>query len=191
MSGAEFIAILGVAASASQLIDYSLKVIGTLSEIYNRVKDAPTRVVRYTTQINQIVAAGRAIEEYRDLHTSLIDSQLQNTLAEVRHLLQVLEAIRRDYTTGSSQKRVWKKIVGSKERRMLTCFEKLEKEKTALILCITVVHTQALQSIGNGVDILVERDMSKDAERAKKFEEKSKKAQVSKTFTVKTISAQC
>ncbi|KAE8445372.1 hypothetical protein EG329_013494 [Mollisiaceae sp. DMI_Dod_QoI] len=61
---------------------------------------------------------------------------------------------------------------------MLTCFEKLEKEKTALILCITVVHTQALQSIGNGVDILVERDMSKGAERVKKVEEKSKKAQV-------------
>ncbi|CZR68475.1 uncharacterized protein PAC_18374 [Phialocephala subalpina] len=160
MSGIELIAVLGVAASAAQLIDYSLRVIGTISEIYSRVEDAPKRVVRYTAQINQIIAASKAIEEYQDLHTLLVDTQLQNTLAEIKHLHKALGAIHRDYTTGSSRKRVWKAIVGSNEKRILTSFERLEKEKTALILCITVNHTKKLQTIGAGVEILVEREMA-------------------------------
>jgi hypothetical protein len=159
MSGVELIAVLGVAASAAQLINCSLNVIGTISEIYSRVKDAPNRMIRYTTQINQIIAACRAIQGYKDLNTPLIGHQLQSTFAELEHLHQTLGIICHDYTTGSSRKRVWKTFVGRKEKVIVTCFERLEKEKAALILCINIVHTQTLQNIENGVGVLVERAM--------------------------------
>jgi hypothetical protein len=151
MSGVEFIVALGVAASAAQLIDCSIKVIGTISEIHSRVKDAPNRIIRYTTQINQIIAACRAVQGHKDLDTPLISHQLQSTFAELEHLHQALGIIRHDYTTGSSRKRVWKTIVGRKENGIETCFERLEKGKAALILCINIVHTQTLQNIENGV----------------------------------------
>jgi hypothetical protein len=161
MSGLELIAAVGVAASAVQLVDYGLKVIGTISETYSRVKDAQNRVARYTTQIHQIIEVGRAIQQNQALQSPLIHNQLQNTLTEVKQLHQVLGVIRLDYTTGSSTKRVWKAILGDNERRMLTCFERLEREKTALILCVVVVKTQPVQAIGNEVDALEERDMQK------------------------------
>jgi hypothetical protein len=187
MSGAEAIAVLGVVASAAQLVDYSLKVIGAISDIYDRVKGAPNRVARYTTQIYQITETGRAIQENQNLQNPLIHSQLRSTLAEVEHLHKVLSIIRLDYTTGSGTKRVWKAIVGDKERRMLTCFKRLEKEKLALILCITVVQAQHQQTIGSGVELLVEREMPGFgiSELIEKYNDKSKNSKVSQKSFVR------
>ncbi|CZR68737.1 uncharacterized protein PAC_18636 [Phialocephala subalpina] len=159
MSGLELITVIGVAASAAQLVDYSLKLIRTISEIYNRAKDAETRLVRYTSQIYQILEVGRAIQDNEDLQSPLVHNQLQCTLAEVKQLDRDLGVIYLDYTTGSGRRRAWKAIVGNKEKRILESFETLEKEKTALILCIVVVHNHHLQGIGNSVDILVKREM--------------------------------
>jgi hypothetical protein len=159
MSGLELIAVVGVAASAAQLIEYSLKIIGMVAEIYSRIRDAPKRIVQYTTQINQIIAACRAIQEYKSLDTPLIDDQIRSIFGELKHLDLALTGIRRDYTAGSKSKRAWKTIVSNKEKSIVTCFERLEKEKTALILCINVVHIQTLRNIGSGVDILIERGM--------------------------------
>lgn len=185
MSGLELITVLGVAASAAQLIDYSLKVIAAVSDIYSRVKDAPKRVVRYTSQVHALVEAGRAIQDIQDLRRSrLVYCQLEATLLEVKQLDQVLACIRLDYTTGSRSKRVWRTIVGDKERRILTCFERLEKEKTALILCISVVHTQTLQTIGNGVELLVERDMGRVSDLVGKFNGKNTNQKVSSDTAV-------
>jgi hypothetical protein len=158
MSGLELITAVGVAASAAQLVDYSLKVIGTISEIHNRVKNAQSRATQYTSQINQIIEVGQAIQYNHELQSPLINSQLQKTLVEVEQLHSVLRTIHRDYTTGSRRKRIWKAIVGDQERRIVASFETLEKEKTALILCIVVVHNQTLQTIGNGVETLVEKE---------------------------------
>jgi hypothetical protein len=132
-------------------------VIATISEIYSRVKDAQSRAAQYTSQINQIIEVGQAIQYNRELQSPLINSQLQKTLAEVEQLHNVLRTIHQDYTTGSRRKRIWKAIVGHQERQIVASFETLEKEKTALILCIVVVHNQAPQTIGNGVETLVER----------------------------------
>jgi len=178
MSGAEVILALGVAASAAQLVEYSIKAIRIMSEIYIRVNDAPKRIVRYTAQIHQIIEAGRAIQETRQLQSPLIHGQLQNVLAEVKHLDQLLGVVRLDYTTGSSTKRVWKKFVGHEERHILTCFKRLEKEKTALLLCLSVFQTQALQKIGNRVETLVERDMSQIMDLIEKFNGESSKTKL-------------
>lgn len=182
MSGLELITVLGVAASAIQLMDYSSKAIEAISDIYTRVKDAPSRIVQYTTQIHQIIDIGREIQENTKFQSALVESQVQHTLAEIKHLLQILTVIRHDYTTGPSRKRIWKAIVGQKERHLLKSFERLEKEKIALILCITVVHTQKLETIGNGVEVLVEREMgigSDIREKLKAKKEKQTKQKVS------------
>ncbi|RDW75657.1 hypothetical protein BP5796_06478 [Coleophoma crateriformis] len=159
MAGLELITALGVAASAAQLIDYSLKVVGTISEVYNRAKDAQHRVHRDISQVEEIIELGRAIEGNHILQDPLIRSPLGNILTTVKQLHEVLSVVLHDYTTGSTTRRIWKTVIGSEERRIVPNFERLEKQKTALIVCIGVVHSQTLQTIGNGVATLVERDM--------------------------------
>lgn len=160
MSGLEIIRVRGVATSAAQFVGCSLKVIAGVSNIYSRVKDALMRIVRYTSQVHALIEARQAIQGVQGSQRSaLVHRQLEATVLEFKQLDQIPTGIRSDYTTGSKSKRVWKAIVGDKERRILACFERLEKGKTALILCISVIHTQTLQTIGNGAELLVERDM--------------------------------
>lgn len=82
MSSDELTVVLGVVVSAAQLIDYNLKITGTMSEIYNRVKDAPERIVRYTIHIYQIIIACGVIQVCTDLNILLIEHQLQSISAE-------------------------------------------------------------------------------------------------------------
>jgi len=59
---------------------------------------------------------------------------------------------------------------------MLTSLERLEKEKTALILCISFSHTETLHTIRNGVDELVGTTPVVDS-IGSQFSEVSKRAQ--------------
>ncbi|RFU35576.1 hypothetical protein B7463_g836, partial [Scytalidium lignicola] len=97
----------------------------------------------------------------------------------IDYSFKILDRVRLDYTTGSSRKRVWKAIVGAKEKGMLTSFEKLEKAKINLILCISAGYTQTLHSIENSVGILVENssfgDLLELPEPAKNFQIHSEK----------------
>ena len=61
MSGLELLGILGVAANVGQLLDYSLRLVSSVSEVYSRVKDAPEMVLYYTAQISQLVETAREI----------------------------------------------------------------------------------------------------------------------------------
>ncbi|KUJ14995.1 uncharacterized protein LY89DRAFT_127360 [Mollisia scopiformis] len=180
MSGLELITALGVAASVAQLIEYSLKVIKTISEINSRVKNASSCIAQCNKQIRQLIQVGQAIQGNENFHSDLIACQLQNTLAEVKHLHELLGQVWLDYTTGSSGKRIWKAVVGDKERHMLKSSERLEKEKTSLIICIGVFQSQTLQTIEAGVEILVDRDMPKVQDVLDKLKMSSKKSKAKK-----------
>jgi hypothetical protein len=155
MSGLEFLGILGVAASVGQLLDCSLRLVSSVSEVYSRVKDAPEMVLYYTAQISQLVETSREIQQDCELqHKPMVDVHVNATLAEAVKLQRIIDRVLSDYTEGSSQKRVWKKALGSQEKRIISSFERLEKEKTALILSISFSQTGTLRKIHNGVEEL-------------------------------------
>jgi hypothetical protein len=152
MSGLE---VLGVLASIVQLLDCGLKISLLVREIYSKVRDAPESVSIHTAQIRQLVDTARFIERSRDLQNPRVDFHIKATLAEAERLLQILEHMVNDYSKGSNKRRIWKTLIRAGERQMLTGFERLEKEKTALILCINFVHTETLGNISDGVNELI------------------------------------
>jgi hypothetical protein len=148
--------IVGVLASVSQLLDYSLIIMSPFSEIYSRVKDAPEGAHRHLAQIYQLIETARLIQQQSELYCKLlVHIHVKSTLDEEGKLQKILDRVLLDYTQSSRKKRVWKAILGDKERRMVTCFDRLKKEKTALILCITCSQGETLQYIRDGFGELI------------------------------------
>ncbi|KAF4631647.1 hypothetical protein G7Y89_g6487 [Cudoniella acicularis] len=149
MAGIDVIVVL---AGATQLLDYSLKLTSSIAEIYSRVKHSPERVYRHTTQIYQLIETARFIQLQSKLHYQpLILTHVKSTLEEAGELQKILDRVLVDYTQGSHKKRVWKAVLGSQEKRLVTCFDRLEKEKSALLLCINFSQTETLNSLRDSV----------------------------------------
>jgi hypothetical protein len=87
---------------------------------------------------------------------------VKSTLTEAEKLQQILERMLVDYTKGSSKKRVWKALVGRDERHMVASLDRLEKEKSALVLCIGFTHAETLGTIRDSVGELIPKINSMD-----------------------------
>ncbi|TVY87774.1 hypothetical protein LAWI1_G006406 [Lachnellula willkommii] len=159
MSGIEAI---GVLASIGQLLEFGLKITSLINDVYNRVKDAPEKVLLHTAHIKQLVETACLIQEESELQNPLVHSHVRATLQEAEKLQRILERMVVDYTKGSGKKRLWKTLVGREERRMIASFDRLEKEKSALILCISFTHTETLGIIRDSVGELIPRINSMD-----------------------------
>ncbi len=143
MSGIE---VVGLLASASQLVVYSIKITTSLSEICQRIQDAPLRISQHSDQIRHLVSAAQLVQQHHLLQTAHVHAQINATLEQAKSLSEILEQLTIDYTHGSIR-RYWKILKASKEKQILANFDRLEKEKSALILCISVVHTDLLGKI--------------------------------------------
>ena len=151
MSGIE---ILGVLASAGQLVSYSFKLTRSLNDIYQRVQDAPKRISQHSLQIKQLINTTEFIQEQQVLHTALVLTHVNATLVQADSLCTTLGQLTEDYSRGSFR-RFWKILTATKEKEILANFERLEKEKIALILCITVTQTDLW---GRGIQKMAERE---------------------------------
>ena len=162
MSGVE---VVGLLASVAQLAHYGLKIATSISEIYRRVRDAPLKIQHYTEQISQLIELARFIERREWFQNvkigAYIYGQVNITLSQARALFLVLDQLRTERTQGLVRK-YWKALNGSKEKEILAHFERLEKEKSALQLCIVLCHTELLDNLQSSVDGL-SRERSPDS----------------------------
>ena len=147
MSGIE---IVGFVASATQLVLYSIKITACLSEISQRVQDAPLKVRQHLDQIGHLISTARLVEEHHLLQTAHVLTHIKATLEQAKSLSAILEQLTKDYSRGSIR-RVWKILKATKEKEILASFDRLEKEKSALLLCISVAQTDLL---GQGIQKL-------------------------------------
>lgn len=147
MSGIE---IIGFMASASQLVIYSIKITTCVSEIWQRVQDAPLKVRQHLDQIRHLISTARLVEEHHLLQTAHVHTHIKATLEQAKSLSAILEQLTQDYSRGSIR-RVWKILKATKEKEILASFDRLEKEKSALLLCISVAQTDLL---GQGIQKL-------------------------------------
>ena len=146
MSGVEAV---GLIASISQLVVYGIKIATCLSEICQRVRDSSRRIAQHSGQVRQLVIIVQYIENYvdhRSLQTAHFRAQIDATLEQARSLSATLEQLRNDYSRGTIRK-YWKTIQGGKEKEILANFDRLEKEKSSLLLCISMVHMEYLGNI--------------------------------------------
>lgn len=155
--------IIGVLASASQLAFYGLSITTSITEIYRRVQDTPERIRQHTDQLRHLISTAQLIEKNKFLQTEIIDDHLITTLGQARALSKILEQIKADYTHGVVRKYL-KIINGTKEKEILTQFIGLEKEKSALLLCISVIHTDLLGDIHVYVGTLIQEPSLKMSE---------------------------
>lgn len=153
MAGLE---VLGVIASALQVADIGLKILNSLLEIMDRFKGYNEQLNSHIIQVRQLTEAANLISETPGLQTPAIHSHLQSTLVEAAGLNLTLEKLAAKSST-SAGRRYWEIAVkgGFREREILERLGGLEQRKTALILCITVAHSETLAGIHSRVSFLV------------------------------------
>jgi len=154
MSGIE---VIGLLASAAQLAFYTINISDLVSEIYHRVQNAPKRIQEHIQQIGQLISTARLIEKHELLQTDNINAHIISTLHQAKLLSATLDKVKGEYLQRSPLRRYWKLIKGGTEREILANFERLEKEKSSLLLCISIVHTDLLGNIRGNLDLSTDR----------------------------------
>jgi len=155
MSGME---ILGALASAAQLAEFGIKITAVLFEILERLQEYPARLRAHIEQVRQLVETAELISKHPVLHNQEVQSHLKSTLLVASELQTALEQLAEKYFGKPAGRRFWKIVLKGavQEKQIESRFESLERQKSALIFCITVVHAGALASIQGGVDFLVD-----------------------------------
>ena len=148
MSGAE---VFGVVAGASQLAVYIARISASIAEIYRHVHNAPKRIQEYTEQIRKLLDITKIIQDHGLLQRRDISIHLFSTIDQAKLLSETLTRLKKHYIDSRSLKRYWKILKGDREREILASFVRLEQEKVALLLCMSVAHTDLLADIQNNL----------------------------------------
>ena len=147
MSGAEA---LGIIASATQLAAYSIKIVLHLNELYKEVRGAHCRTKEQIIQVRELIETTTLIEQHKSLRSPAINAQLQTTLDEARYLYNTLRDLADRYNTNPLF-RYWDITKGASAKEIHYRLEKLDRHKSTLKLCISLVHTDLLANIEGGI----------------------------------------
>ena len=162
MSGIE---ILGALASTAQLVVYSLKIAAYLTEVQNKTKFLSRDISSHKRHVHEPIAITTLIRQNTSLQCPIIHVRVKATLREAHSLYQLLQEI----ASKSSRKLLWKywSIIEGQHEKKLFLFDRLERQKSALALSISVARTEILQSIQCGIDRLSTIAMSPNDTTAK------------------------
>lgn len=149
--------ILGVLASASQLVQYTLKISAAISAVHDRVQNG-SELRKGAEQVKQLLDTAIQIQQNPQVHNFSLLRHLASATDEAKQLLELLEKLSADYSQGSLSERYYKAARGAKyERKIASGFRRLEQEKTSLLFRISVANTERLSSIQIEVTGIAER----------------------------------
>lgn len=148
MSGAE---VLGIVASATQLAAYSIKIVLHLDALSKELRNIPNRTRQHIRQVKELIETTTLIEQNKSLRSPKIHEHLQSTLFEAQTLFNVLRDLSNKYA-GNTIWRYWAILQGVGEKEILASFDKLEREKSALRLCISLIHTDLIVGVQSSID---------------------------------------
>lgn len=144
MSGFE---IVGAVASAVQLASLSLEIIISISSLCTQIRDAPKLIRTRAIQVQSLVTIANYIERNVQLHTTDVECVLHTLIPEAVALRDILKGMVAREGAGIAE-RCWKAIGGvTKEKRIMEIFESLEREKSALLLCISSLNSSVKLSL--------------------------------------------
>lgn len=149
MSGLE---VIGIIASASQLVRYVLEIIDYTGNISTLVKGTSCPFQQHKEHLETLVTAVQTIRQTPLLQTRLIKSHLDSLLDRTEVLRSHLER----YTVvvpRRSLSRIWTALLAHKaEGQILKDLATLEREKSNLLLCITSSYGFILHEIKESTD---------------------------------------
>ncbi|KAL8825124.1 MAG: hypothetical protein Q9191_004603 [Dirinaria sp. TL-2023a] len=162
MSGAEA---LGIIASTTQLAAYSIKIVLHLRELCKEVRGIPGRTNEQIIQVRELIETTTLIEQHQSLRSPAIEAQLQTTLDEARSLYSNLRDLAGRYNTNPLF-RYWDITKGASAKAIHYQLEKLDRHKSTLKLCISLVHTDLLANIEGGIRSVSNSSMPRLADQS-------------------------
>ena len=157
MSGVE---VIGLLASVSQLAGHALNIYSSISEIYHKIQNAPRIIQEHAEHIKHLIKTAELINEHELLQTDCINSQIISTLNQARLLSATLDKVKRDYLRGRVVRRYWKIVKGDREKEILASLKQLDQERSALVLCISIAHTDLLGTIRESIVPPIDRSFA-------------------------------
>lgn len=150
---------LGIIAAATQLAAYSIKIVLHLDSFYAELRSTPIRTRQHLNQVKELIDTANLIQQHKSLRSPVINAKLQRTLSEEWSLYDILEESSAKYSAKSICK-YWAVLKGADEHKILTSLKQLEREKSALRLCISIIHTDLLVDIQDTIDKVSEAKMA-------------------------------
>ncbi|KAL9109188.1 MAG: hypothetical protein Q9227_006113 [Pyrenula ochraceoflavens] len=144
---------LGIISGSTQLAAYAIQIALHLGEICKGSQTILNRTREHQNQVRELLETTTLIEQHKGIQSPVIYAQLQRTLVEARSLHNLLRELVAKYSQNQFY-RYWYAFKGIGEEEILARFSKLEREKSALRLCISVVHTDILVDIQAGMEHL-------------------------------------
>ena len=138
---ADPLSILGAAAAAGQFVEQGINLTKFLWDLYSKMQDAPESVRKQIVQIEQLLGLSRLFLQNPTLQTAAVASILGTCLQRAQEFQKVLVGVA---VTGSDGRFVKiKKSLDAvmKDKKITALFENLEREKSALMLCIQEIDS--------------------------------------------------
>lgn len=145
MSGIE---VVGILASTAQLITYILRISTYFEEICEKVQGAGQEFKKHSGQIQQLTLIAEDVKRHPLLQTDTIHSHVKALLGDAETLCTILDHVIAQYGRGLIRKFFWA-IKSHKERDILIIIERLEREKSALVLSISIIQLNASAALGD------------------------------------------
>lgn len=137
MSGLEALSIM---ASVVQITQFAISITSTIAEIYGTVQAAPARVQQGLEQLHRLLDTATIIEENCVIQTESVKTHLSAIITYAETLQVMLSKLA--MAPMKSLKRYLKVCLGNREEKLIIeQFDRIEKEKTSLILSILEVHS--------------------------------------------------
>jgi hypothetical protein len=133
--------ILGVAASVVQIAQLSLSLVTSLTSLFNSIRGVPGIMQARLDQVRTLIEISRQIESLPQLQTLKIATILSTCLRESESLRARIQDLVTE-TKDSKLKKLSNTIGGLlMEKNIIGILQRLEEEKTSLILCITQIDS--------------------------------------------------
>ncbi|TAQ91396.1 hypothetical protein B7494_g350 [Chlorociboria aeruginascens] len=145
-------AVLGVMASAAQLVVYGTGILAFLADLYDRVRDVPAPYCEYELQLKLLVNISRAIEQNPALRIPGVQAYLDAILVEVRTLQSILCS---PASGSAGTRKLWGLITGREQRKIFEHLGSLHRNNTGLLLCISTANTSQLSSMQDNMVKLI------------------------------------
>lgn len=145
MSGVE---VVGILASTAQLITYILRISTYFEEICRKVQGAGQEFKKHNGQIKQLTVIAEDVKRHPLLQTDAIHSHVKALLVDAETLCTILDQAKAEYGKGLIRKVLWA-IKGHRERDILIIVERLEREKSSLVLAINIIQLNVSVALGD------------------------------------------
>jgi hypothetical protein len=126
---------LGAAAAAAQLAEQAGSLVKLVSDLYDKLKEAPELTRTRLVHIEQLQSVSDLIEKTESLQTAQVQAILIACLRTTRDLSEILKKISVE-ERGFLKRTLQSVKIVYQEEKVVILLDRIEKQKSLLALCI-------------------------------------------------------